>query len=115
MANPAIQVAIPQRRYQYGEFLLIVLGDIESQDDIQYQYLVSIVPEGSNKPELFISAEKLPAGNEHKFQMRVLAEKAGQIVGHSDHWDKLEVFCQDALKVFAQVVDLSDERPLQLQ
>ena len=113
MAFPIIKTALPKRRYQFGEFLLVVLGDIETEDKIPYRFLLSILPEGAEKPELFISSEPLPA--QKNYQMRIIAENISQTVSHqSDQWGELDLFCQDALALVSQLLNLGDERPVLL-
>jgi hypothetical protein len=115
MSLPVIRTALPKRRYQYGEFLLVLLGDIESSDAVPYQYLMGIVPAGKNQPELFISAEKVAKkGEDQAFQMRVIAEQVSQTVAHSDAWDDIEVFSHDALALCAQLLNLQDEEAMRM-
>jgi hypothetical protein len=113
MALPIIQSAIPKRRFQFGEFSLVVLGDIESDDGIQYHLLMGVIPEGASAPQLFISAEKVFSSNQRTYQMRVIAEKVSQTLEEkSQRWENLEVFIEDALNLVSQLLNLSDERPL---
>jgi hypothetical protein len=42
MSIPTITTAIPLRRYQYGEFVVTVLGDIESPDAVRYRYILAV-------------------------------------------------------------------------
>lgn len=116
MALPVIKAALPKRRYQFGEFLLVVLGEIESGDNIPYHFLLGIIPDGANAPELFISAEKCPrsqaqAGN---YQMRIIADKMSQTLNQSDRWGNLDEFVDDALTVVTKLLNLVDEKPIQL-
>ena len=46
MEAPKIQTAIPQRRYQLGEYSGVVLGEIESSDGVKYRYILALVREG---------------------------------------------------------------------
>jgi hypothetical protein len=115
MSLPVIHTAIPKRRYQYGEFALVVLGEIESGDAAAYHYLLGIVPEGKSQPELFVSAEKVAKkGEDRAFQMRLIAEQISQTVGYSDAWDDLEVFTADALALCAQLLNLKDEEAMRM-
>ena len=59
---PKIQRAIPQRRYQYGEYAVTVLGDIESGDGRDYRFIAAFVREGESQPRLFVASERLPPG-----------------------------------------------------
>ena len=55
MEAPKIQTAIPQRRYQFGEYTGVVLGEIESSDAVKYQYILALVREGES---ISIDAER---------------------------------------------------------
>jgi hypothetical protein len=116
MALPIIKTAIPKRRYQFGEFSLVVLGNIESDDGISYQFLLGIIPEGKNQPELFISAEKNPPNQREAgiYQMRVVAEQASKTLEQSDRWQDLDVFVKDALALTSELLNLTDEQPVQI-
>jgi hypothetical protein len=116
MALPNIKTAIPKRRYQYGEFSLVLLGDIESGDQTAYQFVLAVVPPRAHAPELAVSAVKLPRDQRAQgmYQMQVSAANAGQVVGHSDQWQDIEIFAQDALNLLRQMMNLEDEQPMEL-
>ncbi len=112
MSLPQIRTAIPQRRYQFGEFLITVLGEIESKDDRDYLYMLAVGREGDARPNLFVSSEK--NGEEGRFAMRVSMPDGSQVIDESDQWDSLEIFVRDALNVVQTMLNLGDERPYQL-
>ena len=116
MALPVIKTALPKRRYQFGEFLLVVLGEIETEDNIHYHFLLGIIPDGANTPELFISAEKCPRSQaqEGGYQMRIIADKISQTLNQSDRWGNLDDFVDDALTVVTKLLSLTDENPIRL-
>jgi len=116
MALPQIKTAIPKRRYQFGEFSLVILGDIESYDGVYYHFLMGIIPDGANVPELFISAEKCPPDErqEGAYQMRVIAEQASKTINKSERWKELEAFADDALALASELLNLTDEEPRRL-
>lgn len=116
MSLPAITTAIPQRRYQYGEFTLVLLGEIETSDDVAYHYLLGVIPEGKAQPELFVSAEKNPPNQrtEGLYRLRVIAEQISQTLGHSDDWGDIDIFASDALKIVNKMMNLADEKPVLL-
>ena len=58
MSKPAFKTAIPKRRYKLGEFSIVVLGEVESEDDIDYQYILAVVQGQDPEPGLYITAEK---------------------------------------------------------
>jgi len=116
MALPVIKTAIPKRRYQFGEFDLVVLSEIESGDGIPYHFLMGIIPEGAEAPELFISAEKCPRAQKEEgaYQMCVIAEQARKTLEKSDIWEDLDAFVNDALTLVSELLNLTDEEPRQL-
>lgn len=116
MALPVIKTAFPKRRYQFGEFLVVVLGEIESGDNITYHFLLGVIPNGANTPELFISAEKClgSQAEEGVYQMRIIADKMSQTLNQSDRWYHLDEFVDDALTVVAKLLNLVDEEPVLL-
>jgi hypothetical protein len=116
MALPVIKSAFPKRRYQFGEFLLVVLGEIESGDNIPYHFLLGVIPDGANTPELFISAEKClgSQAKEGVYQMRIIADKMSQTLNQSNRWCHLDEFVDDALTVVAKLLNLVDEEPVLL-
>jgi hypothetical protein len=114
MALPVIKTAIPKRRYQFGEFHLVVLSEIESGDGIPYHFMMGVIPEGASAPELFISAEKCPRAQKGAYQMCVIAEKARKTLEKSDRWEELDAFIKDALTLVSELLNLTDEEPRQL-
>lgn len=111
MSAPNIKTAIPLRRYQYGEFLLTVLGDVESDDPVGYRYIMAVATESDAKPGLFISAERDPAAG---YVLRASMADGSQLLGGSEVFGDLERFVKEALGVVATMLDLSDEVPHQL-
>ena len=116
MALPVIKTAFPKRRYQFGEFLLVILGEIESGDNIPYHFLLGVIPDGANTPELFISAEKCPhsQAKAEVYQMRIIADQMSQTLNQSERWCHLDEFVDDALTVVAKLLNLVDEEPVRL-
>ncbi len=114
MPLPLIHTALPKRRYQYGEFTMVVLGEIDSRDDIPYQFLMAVIPPDANTPELFISVEKCSrqASHDGKYQMRIIAAQMSQMLGKSDNWGDLDTFVNDALAVLSKLLNLTDEQPM---
>ena len=106
MSMPRIATAIPKRRYQLGDFSLVVLGDIESQDGRDYKYLMGVIPDGKSQPELFVSAEKQKG---QTYLMRVMAAQASQELDSSPTWNEVENFCLDAILVLKKMLNLMDE------
>jgi len=58
MNKPGIMTAMPRRRYRYGEFTVVVLGDIESSDGIDYRYIMAVVKGADPEPGLYLTAKR---------------------------------------------------------
>ncbi len=114
--KPDIKTAIPKRRYQVGEFVVVVLGEIESGDGIDYRYIAAVVREGDSEPGMYVTVEAPPVDNEHQatLAMRLILRDGSEIIGASDDWDKLERFVEDALDVVIRVLNLGDQEPYRL-
>ena len=111
MNKPAIQTAIPVRRYSYGEFTLTVLGEIESGDDIRYAFIMAVIQGQHPEPGLYLTAEQSAGPG---YDMRIIMQDGEQLIGHSEQWSDLDVFVEEAVKIVSQVLNLSDETPYQL-
>ena len=111
MNKPAIQTAIPLRRYSYGEFTLTVLGDIESSNNVRYVYVMAVIQGQNPEPGLYVTAERAAASG---YDMRIIMQDGEQIIGHSEQWADVDVFVEEAVKVVSRMLKLSDEAPYQL-
>lgn len=117
MSTPQIQTAMPKRRYQLGEFVVTVLGDIESGDGRDYQWIFAVATEADPQPGLFVCAERAdPDEREQgRFRMRVAMAEGSRVVGYSDRWENLDPFVEEAVKVVTTMLDLGDEEPYRMQ
>ena len=117
MSAPQIKTAMPQRRYQLGEFVITVLGDVESGDEHDYQWIFAVATEAEPQPGLFVCAER--AGPEEReqgrFRMRVAMTEGSQVVGYSDRWENLDPFVEEAVKVVTTMLNLGDEAPYRMK
>ena len=108
--------AIPRRRYRYGEFTVIVLGDIESSDGIDYRYILAVVKGTDTEPGLYLTAEKTGGtGRQSDYTLRILMRDGAEVLGTSPAWGELEPFVREGLDIVGEVLDLSDEVPYQLR
>ncbi len=107
MSIPVIHTAIPQRRYQMGEFIVTVLGEIDSGDGIDYLYILATTREGEGTPNLFVSAERQagPGGP----AMRVSMHDGEQLLGRDEAFAALDGFVDQGLAVVRSMLNLSDE------
>ena len=116
MDTPRIQTAIPQRRYQLGDYSAVVLGDIESPDNAKYQYILAVVKEGETKPEVYVIAERNPRSRaqEGSHRLRIESPVLSDDLGSSDEWRDIDVFASEGLRVAAGVLGLTDEQAVRL-
>ena len=113
MRKPGFKTAIPKRRYKLGEFTIVVLGEIESSDGIDYRYILAVVQGQDPEPGLYITAEKsvAPAGG---YSMRVAMKDGAEVIGSSADWGSLDPFVDEALGVVSRMLNLGDETPYRL-
>ncbi len=110
--KPDINRAIPQRRYKYGEFEVVLLGEIESGDEHDYRHIMAVVREGESAPGLYVTCERAQAGG---CPVRLIMRDGIQLLADDERLLDQEVFCDTALDVVCQVLNLSDEEPYRLQ
>ena len=116
MNKPGIATAIPMRRYQYGEFTIVVLGDIASTDGIDYRYIMAVVKGADPEPGLYLTAEKAGGGERQgDYTMRMLMRDGAEVIATSPAWGEIEAFVRDGLEIVNEVLNLSDEIPRRLQ
>jgi hypothetical protein len=109
--KPGIATAIPVRRYRFGEFTLTVLDEIESSDGIHYAYVMAVIQGQDPEPGIYLTAEELAGAG---YDMRIIMHDGEEIIGHSEHWNNLDVFVDEAVSIVSRVLNLSDEVPYQL-
>jgi hypothetical protein len=114
MHKPGIVTAIPRRRYTFGEFSVIVLGDVESNDGVDYRYIAAVVQGKDPEPGMYITAELCSGSRAAHLDMRLVMRDGAQIIGSSDEWGDLDVFTEEALQVISRILNLGDETPYRL-
>ena len=108
MDAPKIQTAIPQRRYQLGEYQAVVLGDIESGDARRYKYILALVRAGETKPRCFITAERATRERraEGSHVLRLVTEAFAEELGAADSWGDMDAFAAEALTLAARTLGI---------
>jgi len=117
MSNfPKIQRAIPQRRYQYGDYGVTVLGEVESGDGRDYEFVAAFVKEGEAQPRLYIVSERLPPGQraQGSHAIRLINSAMDEIMDTDGRWGRLGDFVDQALQMGAQMLALEQETPCPL-
>lgn len=112
MALPTIQSAIPKRRYQFGEFTITLLTDINSSDPVSYLYIAAVLREGEPEPEVYITCEATTSNDENTYRIRVLSKQDEHIISQDKQWRHEQKFCDYALQGIQQMFELSDETPI---
>ena len=108
MAIPHIQSALPKKRYKYGEFIVTLLTDVVSHDNVQYMYLVAVLSEGENNPQVYITYEQT---TQNSYQTRVVSAQDEHIIASQQARMTESAFCEFALADIEQMFGLSDETP----
>jgi hypothetical protein len=116
MAAPKITTAIPQHRYQYGDYAVTILGEIVSGDGRDYEYIAAFVREGEADPQLFVASEKLPPGQRDQgtHALRLINSAMDEVMEIGSRWGRLGEFRDQALKMGEQMLGLEQETPYQL-
>lgn len=114
MSVPQINTAIPKRRYQLGEFIVSILGEVESGDGVDYRYVMAVAREADPVPRLFVSAERNTSGTPGTWAMRVSMPDGAQVIGASDDWNDVDRFTHEAIALVQKMLNLEDEEPYRL-
>lgn len=103
MSAPSIETAIPKRRYQFGPYQVVLLGEVESPDPARYQFILAFVRAGALKPEFFITSEKNPRARaaEGTHRMRVWQAQGVEDRGSSDGYGDADGFVEAAFAAAA--------------
>jgi len=118
--KPKFNSAIPQRRYQYGDYIVTILGDIESAGDVTYKFIVAVMLETDPEPGLYITLEDSLAnakpgektvGEAERYQMQLIMQDGEQMISSDAILPKLEDFSNKALDVVATLLDLKKLEP----
>jgi hypothetical protein len=113
MHGPTITTALPKRRYQIGEFIVTILGDIESSDSDRYRYILALVPEGKREPMLYLVVveQRSAAG---RYRLRLITPAQSEDFAEGDEWGDLDTFADHATEVVRKVMGLTDEMVIRL-
>jgi len=113
---PKIRTAIPRRRYQYGDYAVTVLGDIESADDHAYQLVAAFVKEGEAEPQMYVVSELPPIAERagRAYALRVISSVMDEVMDVDQRWRRLDDFTEQALQLGAQMLGLEQEVPYPL-
>lgn len=115
--KPSIRTAIPKRRYRFGEFNIVFLGEIDSGDANHYEFIAAFLREGEVDPGIYLTAERNPPSSrdQGRYGMRLIMRDGAQVVRSSDDWRDLDAFVEAVLDVARSLLKLDDEQPFRLQ
>lgn len=116
MPVPKILTAVPKRRYQFGPYEAVVLGEIESPDPVRYRFILALVRVGQPKPSLYVTAEAEPARGhrEATSRLRVVREEGGEEFVSQEEIHNVDEFAAAALAAAGQVLGLAGVVPVRL-
>jgi len=115
MPKPHIITALPLQRHQIGSFVATVLGDIQSDDPVQYRYIMAIVEEGKDKPSLYVMSERnSESAEEGQYRLRVVMGGQEKLLNPSDEWGDVDKFSLAGMGIIAKLMRLEDEQPVRL-
>ena len=109
--KPNIKRAIPQRRYKFGEFGVVVLGDIESDDLANYRYIMAVVREGDPEPGIYLTCEMRRGG---AFRLRLIMRDGEEVIAEDASYADVDIFSDAAITILRQILNLADEEPYRL-
>lgn len=116
MSAPHIKTALPCQRHQIGSFVATVLTDIDSDDPVEYRYIMAIVEDGQQQPALFVTSERNtgPGADAGRYRLRVIMGSEEKELPPADDWGDLERFSLAGLGIVAKLMNLHDEQPVRL-
>lgn len=116
MKAPHIKTALPKRRYEIDTFNVVVLGDIESDDPVNYKYIMALVEMGDSEPMMYITSEENPPDQRQhgRYRVRVLMGGEERDMGSDEFPGDLEQFTDYALQLSSRLLQLGEEEPIRL-
>jgi hypothetical protein len=107
MNAPQIKTAIPKRRYQLGDFSIAILGEVESDDSVDYRYIFAMVQDGKNDPDFYVLS--IRQSGDDDYLLKVVAPNMEKELDVSPAWKDLDIFSEQAISLAQQVMGLKDE------
>lgn len=108
---PQIRTAIPQRRFQYGDYGVTLLGEIDSGDAREYRYIAAFVKDGEGQPQLYVVSERTPPAERARgsHQLRVITKTLDEVMDVDARWSRLDDFTEQALQLGGQLLGLEQD------
>jgi hypothetical protein len=113
---PNIRTAIPKRRYQLGDFQVSLLGEIESDDPVNYHYILAFVPMGESRPTFYVTAEKVPPRDraDGAYRLRVINSAMAEVMDQGDAWGDIDTFADQGIQLAQQALGLAGHEAMRL-
>jgi hypothetical protein len=113
---PHIKTALPKRRYEIDTFSVVVLGDIESDDPVNYKYIMAFVEMGEREPLLYVTSEENPPDQRQygRYRVRVMMSGEERDMGSDEFPGDLEQFTEYGLRLASRMLHLVEEQPIRL-
>ncbi len=110
---PTFATAVPKRRYKLGEFQAVVLGDVESKDDIEYVWVFALVREGESEPLMYITLERIKDAMD-TLQMHIRLQEQSRVYPAGEEMRDIENFTEMSIDAVVRLFELKDEEPFRL-
>ncbi|HID46076.1 MAG TPA: hypothetical protein EYP34_10015 [Chromatiaceae bacterium] len=116
MTKPHIKTAVPKRRYEIDNFSVLLLGDIESTDPVNYKYIMAFVDVSETEPMMYIISEENPPNQrEHgRYRVRVLYGHDERDMGSDEFPGDLDQFTEYGMQLASRLLQLTEEEPIRL-
>lgn len=113
---PNILTAIPKRRYQLSDYSVTLLGEVESNDPVDYRYILAFVPLGESKPTFFVCSERVPPKDraDGGYRLRVVNSAMSEVMDQADSWGDMDAFAEQGLQLAQQALGLTGHEPMRL-
>ncbi|WP_457667757.1 hypothetical protein [Thiolapillus sp.] len=116
MPAPHIKTAVPKRRYEIDNFSVVVLGEIDSKDPVNYKYIMAFVDVSETDPLLYVTSEENPPNQREngRYRVRVLYGDDERDMGSDEFPGDLDQFTDYALQLASRLLQLTEEEPVRL-
>jgi len=116
MTAPHIKTAVPKRRYEIDNFSVVVLGEIQSNDPVNYKYIMAFVDVSEIDPLMYITSEENPPNQRDngRYRVRLIMAEDERDMGSDEFPGDLEQFTEYGLQLAARLLQLTEEEPVRL-
>lgn len=112
---PMIASAEPRRRYRFGVYEAVLLGDIRSAQTVQYHYVLIVFRGREQMPCLAVASEYSDPGSQAEPFLGVFPGEGHLNLGMSGDWLDPEKFAAKAVAVALGHLGLPDNYPVTVE